>query len=101
MTKDETGYNGWANRETWAMNLWLSNDEGLYRTLTARLQDADAVSAAQIIAEFWDELTVDVDDLLNSTFFIKTILPMILDVGSVWRVDFDEIAANWLEGQDQ
>lgn len=27
---NELSYNGWSNYETWAVNLWLSNDEGLY-----------------------------------------------------------------------
>ena len=27
----ERTYNGWTNYETWAVNLWLDNDEGSYR----------------------------------------------------------------------
>jgi hypothetical protein len=30
MTKDEQGYNGWTNYETWNVALWIGGDEGLY-----------------------------------------------------------------------
>ena len=29
MDREPEGYNGWRNYPTWAVNLWLSNDEGL------------------------------------------------------------------------
>jgi hypothetical protein len=27
MSKDETGYQGWTNYETWAVKLWIDNDQ--------------------------------------------------------------------------
>ena len=54
---DET-YNGWKNYPTWAVNLWLSNDEGLYNETTRLVKNAgDRVTAADYIKDFvWDEL---------------------------------------------
>jgi hypothetical protein len=37
VTKEET-HNGWRNYPTWVVNLWLSNDEGLYRALEERVE---------------------------------------------------------------
>jgi len=39
---DEQGYNGWTNYETWCVNLWLTNDQGLYN-LMLQLPTASAI----------------------------------------------------------
>ena len=28
--KNDNDYNGWKNYETWNLNLWIQNDEGIY-----------------------------------------------------------------------
>ena len=32
-------YNGWANYETWNVNLWIQNDEGFYNGVVESLRD--------------------------------------------------------------
>ena len=36
-------YNGWSNYETWAVNLWLSNDEGSYTYWKERAEEVKDV----------------------------------------------------------
>ena len=108
MTDDDT-YNGWSNRETWAVNLWLTNNEGIYCTLRERIATArdewgpDVIDdasfppwrAGQVVKDYWEEITDP--DTSTAEWFVEHILPILLDVGSIWRVDWDEVGAAWLD----
>lgn len=104
---DDT-YNGWTNRETWALNLWLENDQGLsemtrervkgavYAVVAeARIADEPPVlgwAAADAVKDLWEELT-DPDEERMGIEMLRNILR---DVGSEWRVNWLEIGAAWL-----
>lgn len=58
----DKGYNGWSNRATWNVNLWLSNDQGLYNEVN-RLErrhvddlSGDVYDAEEAVEEARDSL---------------------------------------------
>ena len=122
-------YNGWPNRETWAVGLHLDNDYGLYEyrcglvdVMVASHADwvaEDPVSRAGARAVFRvaDAGESWVRDEFEYVFFPERGVPgstepnqvadvwrmMASDVGSLWRVDWTCLAEHWVddaEGDD-
>ena len=93
MTKDEQGYNGWTNYETWNVSLWLGNDEGSYQMVNEMAEEADdAYELAQAIKEF----ILENDPLYGEAGLYQDLLGAALS-----EVDWDEIARHWWEDERQ
>jgi hypothetical protein len=101
--KAEQGYNGYSNRETWALELWLSNDEGFYREireeiipqLRKRYDDEDLPYRLADRLKDWVEN--ELKEFAEESKSGSQIRIMFDDIGSLWRIDWQEIAACWLE----
>lgn len=92
-------YNGWTNRETWALNLWLTNDESL---LDSAIADIAVVYAENFNGAIYQPLVNACAEALEN-WWNETTLPqacepvtydmflMLHDIGSIYRVNFAEI----------
>ena len=96
----KTTYNGWTNRETWLVNLWLQNDQvtvEYWESIAARfyandpycavvdLADALKTAHIELMAEVLGETSGVMHDLLRT---------------SLDHVNWDEIAKHYIDGAD-
>lgn len=94
-------YNGWANRETWAVALHINNDQGLQESAHDVVRyvldsdtDPDAMTnrAGEALRDWLDEITDPAEQIMSA----ENIVAMLKDIGSLYRVDWDEIGASFV-----
>lgn len=95
-------YNGHSNRETWACCLWLSNDYGLYQeVIEARDKLANRFDGRELIHFLadWikDYVEYDLKEFSEQSEKDSTIRQMFAEIGSLWRIDWEEIAEGFID----
>ena len=89
----ETEYNGWTNRETWAVVLHINNDEGLLNPINevAKLHE-NLNDLADEIESFINEDVLNFENIsTNRNAFL-----MLQDIGSLYRVNWREVAESFI-----
>lgn len=100
MTNED--YNGWTNRETWALVLHINNDQGLQEwalELTELLVAEHGPTAFNRIGErivdgFEDLLAEAVEEGSEQARWAFTVMS---DVGSFWRIDWAAVGESFIE----
>ena len=90
---DDT-YNGWTNRETWALMLWIDNDEGLQSMAHEVIRnnaDQDAGTREEAF-RYWVEsiLTRSGYEAEFGEPWPGNLADVAEDVGSLWRINWHE-----------
>ena len=78
-----TEYNGWTNRETWVVNLWLTSDECYYVELCSIIKNFDAAEQPEEIEQYVHWI-IDIDEPASMTSDLLST--------SLGRVSWHEIA---------
>ena len=103
MTTDDT-YNGWTNRETWAVALHVNNDQGWQESVHEALRGARVEVGALRAHDAGEVVHGNVEEVLDSISDHDTSSPALLmaarEIGSVWRVNWTELGEAFLEDLD-
>lgn len=100
-TKDER-YNGWTNYETWFVALWIDNDEGTHERRHEMAREAldhaepNALLPEMDTARYGYEQALEdwVEEMCDAP---ENGLAADLLTAALGRVDWREIAQNWIE----
>ena len=93
MTTDNT-CNGWTNRETWLVNLWLTYEPGTYETLRAITEsNSELYEKSDQLKDFVYTLCMGENSEINGT---ASSLVCDLVTNSLDSVDYREIISGFL-----
>jgi hypothetical protein len=90
MARTDETYNGWVNRETWAVSLHLNNTQWMQE---AAIENARADEYGRTLQEWVESLVEDVFDGAMG----QDVNMMARDIGSLWRVDWKAVRDGLLE----
>lgn len=95
-------YQGWTNRETWAMMLWIDNDYSLSDTAReyARTEaeghdegeEINPYYLGESLKNYIEEDLLTFENISNN----RELFIMLTDIGSLYRVNWREIAESLL-----
>jgi hypothetical protein len=100
-------YNGWTNRETWATNLWIENEYALAKDLEVFYmemhQDGDELleTTPEMVRQFADYIEQVITELLSFENMTRSTYSMLTDIGSLYRVNWYEIAQSNREKMEE
>ena len=93
-------YNGWTNRETWAVNVWV-DELGLTEARDEMVrQFSEDTTSAEIENETreWFEAQLDsMHELSEASDDYDNLIRALSDIGSLWRVDWLQLGQMWLD----
>ena len=98
----EQEYNGWSNRETWATALWINNDQAFYEIAQDYTkQEIESHDSGEEINPYYLGETIRwwiEEDLLTLENIAgnQALFNMLTDIGSLYRVNWREIADSFL-----
>lgn len=97
--EEEKTYNGWSNRETWAVYLHWSNNEGDYNHFMEVAKEYhDKGRRISEFAGYLEERAEEIQEMVMSGEATQEAKYFMQDVGSLWRVDWMEVATAFWEG---
>lgn len=82
-------YEGWANRPTWTVNLWLANEEPLYDATRELVAEGSECDASQRLKDWVEELVLGEEPPAN--------MATDLLLWSLALVEWREIVRAWRE----
>lgn len=104
MTDEDGKYNGWKNRETWAVNLHLTNNEGDYRHFTELARECKKKRGSDI-GEFASLIKKEVEDIFDAVYEAaeksglvpEAAVLMAQDLNGLDEVDWFEVAKAFMD----